>query len=152
MRKLGQGGMGIVHLAQDAQFRLVAVKVLRPELADDEGFRRRFAREAQAARQVARFCTAPVLDAGIDGKVAYLVTEYVDGPDLSEVVAAHGSMEEPIWRRSRSGSPPRWPPFIRSASCTVISNRPISSSAPWARASSTSASPASSSPTPPSPR
>ncbi|MEU6729791.1 serine/threonine-protein kinase [Nonomuraea wenchangensis] len=92
LRRLGQGGMGIVYLAQDAQFHLVALKVLRPELADDEGFRRRFDREAQAARQVARFCTAPVVDAGIDGDVAYLVTEYVDGPDLSSVVATQGPM------------------------------------------------------------
>ncbi|MCP2357156.1 hypothetical protein HD597_004176 [Nonomuraea thailandensis] len=84
--------MGIVYLAQDPQFRLVALKVLRPELAGDEGFRRRFDREAQAARQVARFCTAPVVDAGIDGDVAYLVTEYVDGPDLSSVVATQGPM------------------------------------------------------------
>ena len=59
VRKLGQGGMGIVYLAQDADFRLVALKVLRPELATDADYRRRFTREAEAARRVARFCTAP---------------------------------------------------------------------------------------------
>src|ERR1700754_2031212 len=63
VRKLGQGGMGIVYLAQDADFRLVALKVLRPELATDADYRRRFTREAEAARRVARFCTAPLLDA-----------------------------------------------------------------------------------------
>lgn len=75
--------LGIVYLAQDAEFRAVALRVLRPELAGRDDFRRRFTREAEAARKVARFCSAPVLDAGIEGGTAYLVTEYVDGPDLA---------------------------------------------------------------------
>ena len=84
--------MGIVYLAQDAEFRAVALKVLRPEFAGRDDFRRRFTREAQAARKVARFCTAPVLDAGIEGDTAYIVTEYVDGPDLASVIASGGPM------------------------------------------------------------
>ncbi|WP_268958790.1 serine/threonine-protein kinase [Nonomuraea aridisoli] len=92
VRRLGQGGMGIVHLAHDADLRLVALKVLRPELAADADFRRRFTREAEAAGRVARFCTAPVLEAGLDGDIAYLVTEYVDGPDLASVIGAQGPM------------------------------------------------------------
>ncbi len=86
LRKLGEGGMGVVHLAEDASGRRVALKTMRPELAAREEFRRRFGKEAEAARRVARFCTAPVLDAGFDGGVAYLATEYVDGPDLATVV------------------------------------------------------------------
>ncbi|MEV4169773.1 protein kinase [Nonomuraea sp. NPDC049709] len=92
VRKLGEGGMGIVYLAQDAAFAPVALKVLRPELAGREDFRRRFTREAEAARHVARFCTAPVLDAGIEGDTAYLVTEYVEGPDLSSMIETQGPM------------------------------------------------------------
>lgn len=92
VRKLGEGGMGIVYLAQDPSFAPVALKVLRPELAGREDFRRRFTREAEAARQVARFCTAPVLDAGIEGGTAYLVTEYVDGPDLTTMIETRGPM------------------------------------------------------------
>ncbi|MGP4094486.1 serine/threonine-protein kinase [Nonomuraea sp. KM90] len=92
VRKLGEGGMGIVYLAQDAAFAPVALKVLRPELAGREDFRRRFTREAEAARHVARFCTAPVLDAGIEGATAYLVTEYVEGPDLSSMIETQGPM------------------------------------------------------------
>ncbi|MDA0634271.1 serine/threonine-protein kinase [Nonomuraea sp. MCN248] len=92
IRTLGQGGMGTVYLAYDAGFTTVALKVLHAELAGREDFRRRFDREAEAARRVARFCTAPVLDAGFDGGTAYLVTEYVDGPDLSSVIDAQGPM------------------------------------------------------------
>ncbi|WP_052423866.1 serine/threonine-protein kinase [Nonomuraea candida] len=92
VRKLGEGGMGIVYLAQDPASAPVALKVLRPELAGREDFRRRFTREAEAARQVARFCTAPVLDAGFDDGTAYLVTEYVEGPDLSALVETRGPM------------------------------------------------------------
>ncbi|GII27372.1 serine/threonine-protein kinase [Planotetraspora mira] len=92
VRRLGEGGMGIVYLAHDAAGRQVAVKVMRPELASQEQFRSRFRKEAEAAKRVARFCTAPLLDAGLDGEQAYLVTEYVDGPDLSSVIEAQGPM------------------------------------------------------------
>lgn len=91
-RLLGRGGMGEVHLAATPTGGLAAVKVINPELARDPAFRRRFEREVAAARRVARFCTAPVLDAGIDGDVAYLVTEYVKGPSLAEVVRDQGPL------------------------------------------------------------
>ncbi|MEU7747887.1 serine/threonine-protein kinase [Nonomuraea sp. NPDC049158] len=91
-RVLGRGGMGEVHLATTPTGGLAAVKVIHPELARDPAFRRRFAREVAAARRVARFCTAPVLDAGIDGDVAYLVTEYVKGPDLAKAVREQGPL------------------------------------------------------------
>ncbi|MFB4287989.1 serine/threonine-protein kinase [Nonomuraea sp. ATR24] len=92
LRKLGEGGMGFVHLARDGSGRQVALKMMRPELAAREEFRRRFGKEAEAARRVARFCTAPVLDAGFDGGTAYLVTEFVEGPDLAGVIRRHGPM------------------------------------------------------------
>ncbi|MGP3912004.1 protein kinase domain-containing protein [Nonomuraea sp. 10N515B] len=91
-RLLGRGGMGEVHLAATPTGGLAAVKVINPALARDPAFRRRFEREVAAARRVARFCTAPVLDAGIDGDVAYLVTEYVKGPSLAEVVHDQGPL------------------------------------------------------------
>ncbi|MFF4621205.1 serine/threonine-protein kinase [Nonomuraea jabiensis] len=92
LRPLGQGGMGVVYLARDQGSRLVALKRLREGPAGDAGFRRRFTREVEAARSVARFCTAPVLDAGIDGESAYIVTEYVDGPDLATAIREGGPM------------------------------------------------------------
>ncbi|MFC4531818.1 serine/threonine-protein kinase [Sphaerisporangium dianthi] len=92
LRRLGEGGMGVVHLARSADGRAVALKVMRHKLAGSEEFRRRFRKEAEAARRVARWCTAPVLDAAMDGTLAYLVTEYVDGPDLAAVVTTRGPM------------------------------------------------------------
>ncbi|MFI6596128.1 serine/threonine-protein kinase [Nonomuraea sp. NPDC050536] len=89
-RVLGRGGMGEVHLASTPTGSLAAVKVIHPALARDPAFRRRFEREVAAARRVARFCTAPVLDAGFDGETAYLVTEYVKGPDLAQAVREQG--------------------------------------------------------------
>ncbi|WP_248960405.1 serine/threonine-protein kinase [Sphaerisporangium perillae] len=89
-RELGRGGMGVVHLATTPTGGLAVVKVIHPELARDPAFRRRFDREVAAARRVARFCTAPVLDAGIEDGVAYLVTEYVKGPDLAQAVREQG--------------------------------------------------------------
>ncbi|MBO3748553.1 serine/threonine protein kinase [Streptosporangiaceae bacterium NEAU-GS5] len=92
LRKLGEGGMGVVYLAEAPDGRLVAVKVIRPEVIRQEGFRRRFLREAEAARRVPRSCTAQLLDACLDGEVAYLVTEYVDGPTLAQAVAEEGPL------------------------------------------------------------
>jgi len=87
--------MGTVFLARDARGALVAVKVLRAELADDEEFLRRFRREVAVARRVAGWCTAQVLDARVDGPHPYLVTEYVDGPPLDRLVATRGPLPAP---------------------------------------------------------
>ncbi|MEV4094964.1 serine/threonine-protein kinase [Streptosporangium saharense] len=91
-RELGRGGMGVVHLATTPTGGLAAVKVIHPRLTHDPDFVRRFEREVAAARRVARFCTAPVLDAGIEGETAYLVTEYVKGPSLAQAVQEQGPL------------------------------------------------------------
>jgi serine/threonine protein kinase len=90
--RLGEGGMGVVHLGQAEDGRLVAIKVIREEYAADPGFVERFRREAQAARRVARFCTAQVLDVSFDAERPFLVTEYVEGPTLEAQVRRHGPL------------------------------------------------------------
>ncbi len=65
--RLGAGGMGRVYLSHTQGGRPVAIKVVRPELADDPGFRRRFGREVKAARQVRGAYTAELVDADPDG-------------------------------------------------------------------------------------
>ncbi|GAA1808959.1 serine/threonine-protein kinase [Actinomadura chokoriensis] len=90
--RLGRGGMGTVFLGADGAGRQVAVKVINPELADDETFHERFRREVTAARQVRRFCTASVLDARLDGDPLYVVTEYVAGSSLDEAVKEGGPL------------------------------------------------------------
>src|ERR1700739_3145279 len=70
--------------------REVAVSPLRGALGRDGAARDRFAAEAAVAKRVPPFCAARVLDAGLDGQDAYLVSEYVPGPSLLELVAADG--------------------------------------------------------------
>ncbi|WP_254716500.1 serine/threonine-protein kinase [Actinomadura sp. WMMB 499] len=90
--RLGRGGMGTVYLGEDAGGRRVAVKVINRELAGEGSFRERFRREVTAARQVRRFCTAPVLDAELDRDPLYVVTEYIDGPSLEKAVQERGPL------------------------------------------------------------
>jgi serine/threonine protein kinase len=92
LSRLGAGGMGRVFLGQSPGGRLVAVKLIRAELADDPGFRLRFAQEVAAARRVSGIFTAPVVDADPDGPQPWLVTAFVDGPSLADAVTARGAM------------------------------------------------------------
>ncbi|MEU3278251.1 serine/threonine-protein kinase [Streptomyces antibioticus] len=88
--RLGAGGMGRVYLARSPGGRAVAVKTVRPELAEDGDFRRRFAREVAAARRVNGAFTAGVVDADADGSPPWLATVYVPGVPLGEAIARHG--------------------------------------------------------------
>ena len=90
--RLGAGGMGQVYLARSPGSRLVAVKVIRPELAADLGFRSRFEREVSAARSVSGMFTAPVVDADPAGQPPWLATAYVPGPSLADAVAERGPL------------------------------------------------------------
>ncbi len=93
LSRLGAGGMGVVYLVQDSSGRQLALKLLRPELADDSGFRSRFRREVEAARRVGGICNARYLDADLESDHPYLVTEYVDGGSLLDFVTTHGPLQ-----------------------------------------------------------
>ncbi|MFG1999444.1 serine/threonine-protein kinase [Spirillospora sp. NPDC048911] len=88
--RLGEGGQGVVYLAEAPDGRPVAVKLLRGHLDGDPEARARFMREAETAQRVARFCTASVLDADVAGDRPYIVSEYVPGLSLRRVVQAEG--------------------------------------------------------------
>ncbi|NYV76214.1 serine/threonine-protein kinase [Streptomyces sp. UH6] len=92
--RLGRGGMGQVFLGRSPGGRPVAVKVVHAELAADQRFRRRFAREVEAARQVGGFFTAHVVDADPQGDPPWLVTAYIPGPSLREAVERYGPLPE----------------------------------------------------------
>jgi len=95
--RLGEGGQGVVFLAVSSAGARVAVKVL-PETTDSQ-VRNRFLKEVAAAQRVARFCTAQVLDAGIFERRPFIVSEYVNGPSLVEVVERDGPRSDSALER-----------------------------------------------------
>ncbi|MGW5681634.1 serine/threonine-protein kinase [Nonomuraea sp. NPDC003754] len=92
LRLLGRGGQGAVYLAAAPNGTRVAVKVLHD--LGDEHARSRFAREVDAARRVATFSTARLLDVSIAPDLAYTVSEYVAGPSLEQLVRDRGPRDE----------------------------------------------------------
>jgi Protein kinase domain len=90
--RLGGGGMGVVYLGEARDERLVAIKVIRPELADDSVFLARFRQEVEAASLVAGFCTARVIDADLDAERPWFATAYVDGPTVQQAVRRSGAL------------------------------------------------------------
>src|SRR5229473_2724987 len=91
--RLGSGGMGVVYLGVGWDGAQVAVKVLRPELAGDEEFRRRFGREVAALVRVKGVCTVRVIEADSQSSTPFVVTEYAQGPSLSEHIDKQGSAD-----------------------------------------------------------
>ncbi|MEV0612974.1 serine/threonine-protein kinase [Nonomuraea sp. NPDC050404] len=88
--RLGEGGQGVVYLGESDSGEQVAVKLLHHALVADADARTRFLREVAVAQRVARFCTAPVLHADLDGSRPYIVSEFVPGPSLRELVINEG--------------------------------------------------------------
>ena len=91
--RLARGGMSTVYLATDQRLeRDVALKVLHPHLADDPQFLDRLGREAKAAARLSHPHVVGVLDQGEDGRLAYLVMEYIKGHTLRDVLNDKGAL------------------------------------------------------------
>ncbi|MCO6009695.1 serine/threonine protein kinase [Actinoallomurus purpureus] len=88
--RLGAGGQGVVYLGASPSDERVAVKLLR--FGGDARERRYFAKELAAARKVDPFCTARILAADVEGDVPYIVSEFIDGPSLRQVVREDGPL------------------------------------------------------------
>jgi hypothetical protein len=101
--RLGEGGMGVVHLAQAPDGGLVAVKVLSSR-GDDVNGRRRLAREVETMRRVRSPYVAEVLDADVAGEFPYIVTRFVPGPTLEQLVRGRGPMSAAGLRRLACGT------------------------------------------------
>jgi serine/threonine protein kinase len=102
--RLGEGGMGVVHLARDPEGRLVAVKVLQPLGIEGPNARRRLGREVETMRRVRSPYVAEVLDADVTGEFPYIVTRFVAGPTLDEMVRRRGPLPGPGLRRLAYGT------------------------------------------------
>ncbi|MGW2374175.1 MULTISPECIES: serine/threonine-protein kinase [Kitasatospora] len=92
-QRLGQGGMGAVYLGYRTT-RPVAVKVIKPALADDPYFRQRFRQEVEAIRRVGGFHTAALVDADTESERPWIATEYIHAPSLEDLVQQHGPVTE----------------------------------------------------------
>lgn len=89
--RLGAGGQGVVYLATAPNGEKVAIKQLKVGPHDDRA-RQQLAKEVAAARLVAPFCTAQVLDADLDGPSPYVVSEYIDGLSLQQRIEQRGPL------------------------------------------------------------
>ena len=90
--RLGAGGMGEVFFGRSLGGRAVAVKVIHPVFANDAEFRRRFRLEVEAGRKVGGFHAAQVVGADPDADRPWMVTAYVAGPSLTQVLADHSAL------------------------------------------------------------
>jgi serine/threonine protein kinase len=80
---LGRGGMSVVYRAENPRLgNVIALKLLAPELAEDESFRERFVRESRTAASISHPHIIPIYDAGDADGILYIAMRYVDGPDL----------------------------------------------------------------------
>ncbi len=103
VEKVGEGGMGVVYLARDVRGREVAVKVLGPAVVGDPSARARLSREVETMRRVRSPFVAEVLDADTDGRAPYIVTRFVLGRTLDEVVKQDGPLRGAALQRFAAG-------------------------------------------------
>ena len=92
LTKIGEGGMGVVHLAQARDGSRVALKVLRPHIVGDDEARERLSREVESLRRVRSPRVAEVIDADPWGETPYVATRYVPGLSLHEHVRQDGAL------------------------------------------------------------
>jgi serine/threonine protein kinase len=103
LRPIGEGGMGVVHLATAPGGTRVAVKVLRPHVVATSDGRRRLAREVAALQRVRSDRVAAFLDSDAWAERPYVVTRFVPGLSLSEYVDEYGPMRGPALLRVARG-------------------------------------------------
>ena len=101
--RIGEGGMGVVFMARDAGEQTVALKVLRSVVAEEPMARRRLAREVETMRRVRSPYVAEVIDADLAGDMPYIVTRYVPGRTLEQVVTESGPLPPPALGRLACG-------------------------------------------------
>ncbi|NMB00999.1 MAG: Stk1 family PASTA domain-containing Ser/Thr kinase [Firmicutes bacterium] len=95
LEKVGDGGMALVYSAKDLLLsRLVAVKILRAQFADDEQFVERFRREARSAASLSHPNIVNIYDVGETGDIHFIVMEYVQGKNLHDLIHEQGHFSQ----------------------------------------------------------
>ncbi len=94
LAKIGEGGMGVVHLARKPGEPRVALKMLRPHIVGDDEARARLAREVSSLRRIRSQWVAEIIDADPWAPVPYVATRYVPGLALHDHVIEHGPIAE----------------------------------------------------------
>lgn len=102
--RLGEGGQGAVYLGRSPSGDSVAIKLLHEQMNADSSARTRFAREVESAQKVSPFCTAQVLDYDLNGRPPYIISEYIDGPPLYDVVLQEGAFRGAALERLAIGT------------------------------------------------
>jgi serine/threonine protein kinase len=103
LKRIGEGGMGVVFLARSPGQQSVALKVLRSSVATEPTARHRLAREVETMQRVRSPYVAEVIDADLEGDMPYIVTRYVPGRTLDEVVSETGPLTGPGLARLAAG-------------------------------------------------
>src|SRR2546423_1087166 len=118
----GRGGMGVVYKATHlALNRQVALKLIAPELAEDEGFRERFKHESMTAASIDHPHVIPIYHAGEEGGQLYITMRFVDGTDLRALIAQYGKLEP----HTTGGHPARQRPGPTGRPPRVRPRRPV---------------------------
>ncbi|MFI7127555.1 serine/threonine-protein kinase [Nonomuraea sp. NPDC050153] len=102
--RIGEGGQGIVYLGVNDNGEQAAIKLLHVKFTGDTIARSRFARELKAAKRVASFCTARVMEADLDGNTPYIASEYIDGRPLREIIETDGPLTGTVLDRLAIGT------------------------------------------------
>ncbi|MEU6777903.1 serine/threonine-protein kinase [Nonomuraea angiospora] len=102
--RIGEGGQGIVYLGVNDNGEQGAIKLLHVKFTGDTIARSRFARELKAAKRVASFCTARVMEADLDGNTPYIASEYIDGRALRDIVETDGPLTGTVLDRLAIGT------------------------------------------------
>ena len=98
--EIGRGGMAVVYRARDLRLdRTVALKLLAPELARNDTFRRRFTHESRVAAAIDHPHIVPVFEAGETGGVLYIAMRYVPGQDLRHLLDRQGPLPATVAAR-----------------------------------------------------
>ena len=94
LTRLGEGGMGVVHLARPPRGERVALKVLRPHIVGDDEARSRLAREVSSLSRIRSPWVAEIVDSDPWGEIPFVATRYVPGPSLHDLVKDEGPLSD----------------------------------------------------------